>query len=33
MLRTHLRNIYSKTSTHSREELISLLEDRVQALC
>ena len=31
-LRTHLRNIYSKTGTHSREELISLLEDRVQAL-
>ena len=32
-LRTHLRNIYSKTGTHSREELISLLEVRVQALC
>lgn len=30
-LRTHLRNIYAKTDTHSREELISLLEARVQS--
>ena len=30
-LRTHLRNIYAKTDTHSREELISLLETRVQS--
>lgn len=30
-LRTHLRNIYAKTDTHSREELIALLETRVQS--
>lgn len=31
-LRTHLRNIYAKTGTHSREELISLLEQRVREI-
>ena len=28
-LRTHLRNIYGKTDTHSRSELIELMESRL----